>query len=138
MNRDLFKKIALVSGIATILIPLLITVLWQLYIKELAVVAQVTPEGECVPYAVFIDSENNNQLVVTWKTKNFCAGSLILSPDSSLNSEGSKKIIPLQGEVPTKEFTVTISEAESSQLLYAFVLSDGQSYGVNGKPFRLK
>ncbi|GEM_PF-5960322 len=138
MNINLFKKIALISGIITILIPLFITLFWQLYIKELAVVAQVTPEGECVPYAVFIDSNNNSQLVVTWKTKNYCAGSLILSQQNSLSSEGNKKIIPLQGEVPTKDFTVTIAKEELSDTLYAFVLSDGQSYGVNGKLFRLK
>jgi hypothetical protein len=123
-----------VSGIAVIIIPILMIFLWNKYLETFQ---QTTlANNGCIPTEFQVREEADQKMLIVWKTQEECIGYVSLAETASATESGIK-IFPFEGNVPTKKFTVYIPKRDVTQNNYFAVYSGGTYYGIEGSAIKL-
>lgn len=137
--KAFLKKVAVIFGILSIILPIIIWVLWFRYTQEqetLYSIEGIMSRG-CEPYSLFLDRKDS-QLIVTWKTTDACPGFLLLGRAYNDFANLPYKVLSSAGESPAAQHTVALSSDDEAQYQYLVVVSAGEWYGVKGNPFRFR
>lgn len=139
MMKDFLKKIMAIAGSFSILLPVIIGVLWNRYVREQETLYSVEQNGSqgCAPYSLLLERKES-RLAVTWKTVDACPGFLLLGRSYTDFTNLPYKVLSSSGEYPDVQHAVSLPEEDEAQYQYLVVVSAGEWYGVKGNPFRFR
>ncbi|WKZ30327.1 MAG: hypothetical protein QY314_00960 [Candidatus Dojkabacteria bacterium] len=125
------KIVLVLSGIAVIVIPIAMTFVWNKYITETQSqrLASQTIE-KCTPHDFQVQNNEEEKLVVTWKTKDQCVTYLLLSALPNQFSTQSEKVLAFQGSTPTTDFMAHVPRAVLKESPYMVIVSNDILYGI--------
>ncbi|PIY18138.1 hypothetical protein CO112_00680 [Candidatus Dojkabacteria bacterium CG_4_9_14_3_um_filter_150_Dojkabacteria_WS6_41_13] len=134
--KQFLRKLVIIFGTLSIVLPILILTLWYKYIKE----QEALYEGAnisskvCSPYLMTVSREQE-LMKISWKTTDSCSGFLLLGKTYSDFAGLPYKVLSAQGESPTTNHVVTLLKQDELQYTYVVIVSAGEWYGIKGNPF---
>lgn len=137
--KPFLKKIAMISGVFSLVLPLLMGFLWFRYVKEQEslIGSESINHKPCEPYNM-TTGQPADKLTISWQTRENCAGFVLLGESYAEFSNLPYKVLSAAGESPTKEHQITLLKQDELHYQYAIIVSDGEWYGINGNPFQYR
>jgi hypothetical protein len=137
--KTFLKKIIIIFGSLSVLLPIVIGILWHRYVNEQDSLYSMNSAGGsgCEPYSLFLNRKDA-RLEVSWKTTDSCPGFLLLGRSYNDFTNLPYKVLSSAGESPSAHHAVTLTTEDESQYQYFVVVSAGEWYGVKGNPFRFR
>ncbi len=134
--KQFLKRLVLVFGILSVIIPVAIVSLWYTYLKEQSSLSgnEISAKMGCEPFG-FTLKRQSEKLVFVWETKDACPGFLLLGERFSDFSNLPYKVLSDQGESPTTTHSVTVLKQDEIKYKYVIIVSAGEWYGIGGNPF---
>lgn len=135
--KQLLKKSAIIFGVISVILPIVIVSLWYTYIREQESMYgnEISAKKGCEPYSMSISRESE-KLIFSWQTKEECPGFLLLGTSYSDFANLPYKVLSSQGEAPSKSHDITVLKQDELKYQYAIIVSDGEWYGIGGNPFK--
>ncbi|WKZ23720.1 MAG: hypothetical protein QY312_03070 [Candidatus Dojkabacteria bacterium] len=135
---SILRKIGKVTGVLSLILPVIIMILWYTYVREQEGLysAKTTEKFGCEPYGMIVSREKE-RMVIMWETKEECSGFLLLGTSYAEFSGLPYKVLSEQGEAPARSHKVTLLKQDEIAYRYAIIVSAGEWYGISGRPIEL-
>lgn len=138
--KQLLRKIALIGGVLSIAIPLIMAFLWVKYVREqeYLVSSDNAVKQPCEPSQFTINAEAEGKMQISWNTREACTGFILLGKTYADFSALPYKVLSANGEAPSTSHKVSLLKQDELAFRYVIVVSEGEWYGINGNPFQLR